>query len=541
MMNIKRILPGLLALICALLMVNGVRLSVLAQSGFTIERVSVASDGAEANSDSSSGVVSGDGRYIAFSSEATNLVATDANGIVTDIFLFDRQTEATTLISVSSDGTQGNSSSGAPSISADGNLIAFSSASNNLVSNDINTKRDIFVHDRNTGETTRVSVTSNGTEANGESRLPMISADGRYVVYISVASNLVGNDTNTDIDIFVHDRNTGQTTRVSVTSNGMEVSGNSQDPTISGDGRYVAFYSYASNLVGGDDNNALDIFVHDRTTGETMRASVASDGTQANSDSFVPKISANGRYVAYYSDATNLISGDTNNYGDVFVHDLQTGATTRVSLTDHGGQPNRQSSPGAISEDGRYIAFHSGATNLSAGDSDIFEDVYVYDQTIGTSMRVSKPISGTQNNETSYATAMSAGGEFIIFSSTASTFVADDTNNTEDIFVAPMSVNPPEVTPDPPDAFPRRTVFTTDTPTLTWNRISWATRYEIQVATTTNFSTSLVYEGATTGTELEHLVTQALDDRLYYWRVRGVGAGGAGNWSAADEFVVNAD
>ena len=161
------------------------------------------------------------------------------------------------------------------------------------------------------GNTTRVSVASDGTQSNNSSYNPSISANGRYVAFESEATNLVRGDTNNFRDIFVHDRQTGQTTRVSVASDGTQANGHSYDPSISADGRYVAFASLANNLVSGDTNDQQDIFVHDRQTGQTTRVSVASDGTQASGHSFNPSISADGRYVAFVSSASNLVGGDT--------------------------------------------------------------------------------------------------------------------------------------------------------------------------------------------------------------------------------------
>jgi Tol biopolymer transport system component len=217
------------------------------------------------------------------------------------------------LVSVASDGTQGNSHSVSPSISADGRYVAFSSLASNLVPGDTNGKQDIFVHDRLTGQTTRVSVASDGTQGNGDSDFASISADGRYVAFSSLASNLVAGDTNGTWDVFVHDRLTGQTTRVSVASDGTQGNEDSIGVEISADGRYVAFTSLASNLVAGDTNGTWDVFVHDRLTGQTTRVSVASDGTEGNGHSLYGlSISADGRYVAFASVASNLVSGDAN-------------------------------------------------------------------------------------------------------------------------------------------------------------------------------------------------------------------------------------
>ena len=181
-------------------------------------------------------------------------------------------------------------------------------------------------------------MASGGSEANGDPRWPSISADGRYVVFESAADNLVPGDTNDHSDVFVHDRQTGETSRVSVASDGTEGNGQSDEPSISADGRYVAFASEASNLVPGDTNHNYDILLHDRQTGETVRVSVASDGTEGNGHSIEPSISSDGQYVAFTSWASNLVPGDTNDAWDVFVHDRETGETVRVSLASEGSQ-----------------------------------------------------------------------------------------------------------------------------------------------------------------------------------------------------------
>lgn len=184
---------------------------------------------------------------------------------------------------------------------------------------------DTFVHDMQTGQTTRVSIASDGTEGNGGAYASSLSADGRYVAFMSDSSNLVSGDTNLAQDIFVHDMQTGQTRLVSVSSDGTQgnVLSSADKPSLSADGRYVAFSSFADNLVSGDTNQTLDVFVHDRQTGQTTRASVASYGRQSHGGaSTFPILSADGRYVAFESLASNLVSRDTNHKRDIFVRDL---------------------------------------------------------------------------------------------------------------------------------------------------------------------------------------------------------------------------
>src|SRR5437762_2422917 len=296
----------------------------------TTERVSVASGGTEANGASLSSALSADGRFVAFDSSATDLVAADTNG-VSDVFVHDRQTGTTERVSVASDGAQGNGSSGLvtfafpPALSADGRFVAFVSAATNLVASDTNGATDVFVHDRQTGTTERVSVASDGGESNDARGEAALSAAGRFVALHSAQTNLVAGDPNGTIDVFVHDRQTGMTERVSVGSDGTQGNNASCYAALSADGRFVAFDSDATDLVAGDSNGATDVFVHDRQTGTTERVSVASGGgTQGNGNSggffAFPARSTDGRFVAIQRDATNLVAGDTNGATDVFEH-----------------------------------------------------------------------------------------------------------------------------------------------------------------------------------------------------------------------------
>jgi Tol biopolymer transport system component len=397
-------------------------------------RVSVASDGSQGNSHSRHPSISVDGRFLAFASEASNLVLDDTNGYA-DIFVHDRQTGQTSRVSVATDGMQANGESWNATISADGRYVAFESRASNLVPAYIYGTWDIFVHDRQTGQTSLVSVASDGTQGDCCSTQPSISANGRYVAFQSLAGNLVSGDTNGTEDIFVHDRQTGQTSLVSVASDGTQGNSDSRRPSISADGRFVAFDSMASNLVAGDINGAWDVFVHDRQTGQTSRVSVASDGTQANGEAWLPSISADGRYVGFNSTASNLVSDDTNSSMDVFVHDRQTGQTSRVSVASDRSQANNYSWAPAVSPDGRFVAFSSGASNLVPGDTNDVGDVFVHDRQTGQTSRVSVASDGTEGNSHSGWPSISADGRTVAFESWASTLVPGDTNNTSDIFV----------------------------------------------------------------------------------------------------------
>ena len=289
---------------------------------------------------------------MAFYSSASNLVDGDANG-VNDVFVRDRQDRTTVRVSLASGGASPNGGSSSPSISADGRFVAFLSDASNLVADDLNRLRDVFVVDRQTGTTTRASVDSAGAEANLDSFTPVLSADGRFVVFTSFAFNLVTDDINEGSDVFVRDLQGQTTTRVSVYEGGYEAEGDSLRPAISADGRIVAFDSDAWNLAWGDTNDDFDVFVHDRETGVTTRVSVDDSGTQADGASLRAALSADGRYVAFYTEASNLVPGDTNGASDVLIYDRQSGAEKRVSVADGGVESNGDSLRPALSADGR--------------------------------------------------------------------------------------------------------------------------------------------------------------------------------------------
>jgi Tol biopolymer transport system component len=404
-----------------------------------ISRVSVDSNGTQGNNGSLDPSISADGRYIAFRSFANNLVSGDTNNTF-DIFVYDTVANTTRIVSVDDNGTQGNDDSSRPSISADGRYVAFVSYASNLVSGDTNYTSDIFVYDTVANTTRIVSVATDGTQGDRDSLTPSISADGRYVAFGSYASTLVSGDTNNVNDTFVYDTVVNTTRIVSVATDGTQGNKDSGTPSISADGRYVAFVSDASNLVSGDTNNTSDIFVYDTVANTTRIVSVATDGTQGNDDSSRPSISADGRYVAFNSYASNLVSGDTNNTFDIFVYDTVANTTRIVSVDDNGTQGNDGSSRPSISADGRYVAFNSNASNLVSGDTNNANDIFVYDTVANTTSRVSVDSNGTLGNSFpydpfSYKPSLSADGRYVAFDSDASNLVSDDTNGDYDIFV----------------------------------------------------------------------------------------------------------
>jgi len=353
-----------------------------------------------------------------------------------DAFVRDMLDGVTSLVSVSSLGAQGDDLSDPQDISADGRYVAFISRATNLVPNDTNGAQDIFVRDIQDGKTTRVSIATGGTEGNDTSNGVRISDDGRYVAFYSWATNLVAGDTNGQPDVFVHDRQTGTTERVSVATGGEQANDQSRGIAISGDGRYVAFRSWATNLVPGDTNGEPDIFVHDRQTGATERVSVATGGGQSNGESSQPALSADGRYVAFDSVADNLVPGDSNDVTDVFVHDRQTGVTERVSVSTNDDEGNDASSEASISADGSQVAFDSWASNLVPGDANGALDVFVRDRSTHVTARISINFNdGGDSNDGSYDADISANGRYVVFTSDATNIVYGDNNGLRDVFI----------------------------------------------------------------------------------------------------------
>jgi Tol biopolymer transport system component len=352
----------------------------------------------------------------------------------------------TTRVSVNSAGASGNpcsgcSSNSAVSISATGRFVAFSDNAPNLVEGDRNFRYDVFVRDRVRGETTRVSVGSAGAEGNNDSAFPSISANGRFVAFLSLASNLVRGDRNHRADVFVRDIKRGETTRVGVSSTGEEANdGSIWLPAISDNGRFVAFFSRSTNLVPNDHNGLADFFVRDRKRGETTRVSVSSTGEEqtpgpgAEELGIVPAISHNGRFVAFFSASTNLVEGDHNGTDDIFVRDRKLGETTRVSVSSTGEEANGSSLfyP-SISANGRFVAFTSYASNLVPGDANGAEDVFVRDRKRGVTTRIRE--SDKHRGVYSGIPSITDNGRFVAFESPAPDLVEGDRNDSIDVFL----------------------------------------------------------------------------------------------------------
>lgn len=439
--------------------------------------VSRSTSGQQANDWSQSSSISADGRHVAFVSWATNLVPglrqaacpsvegsyTSRNVSTTAcplVFVRDRLTGTTRLVSMSSSGDQANDASVAPSISADGRYIAFHSLASNLVGSDTNGVNDVFVHDVVTRLTSRVSVLSSGAEARDDtpfaaygttgSSHPSISSNGRYVAFQSFAHNLVPGDTNGGpegktkvggLDVFIHDRATRETRRVSMSSTGMSSRQGewySYSPDISSDGKYVAFVSGQDVGGTGENVDVYEIYVQALDGGATRRVSVSSSGERGNSNSDLPRLSDDGRFVLFSSRASNFVAGDTNATWELYVRDLVAHTTTRVSLPSAGGR----SQQGSISSDGRYVAYESDAYESDANELDpgetsgrILLQVFLHDRLTNTTILISVSAAGAQANNGAYAPSISADGRSVAFQSVASNLVSGDENGVADIFV----------------------------------------------------------------------------------------------------------
>ncbi len=416
----------------------------------SVDRVSISSTGQVANQRLASGpAVSADGRFVAFASNATNLIPGDTNAAA-DIFVRDRQSGVTERASVNSSGQQGNGGSGGdPAISADGRFVAFGSLATNLVANDTNATDDDFVRDRQLGLTTRVNLGAAGAQAEpgSDSGVDAISDDGRFVSFVSTASNLVPGDSNGASDYFIRDRQAGLTQRLDLTAGGAQANAGSAAGDMSGDGRLAVFITGSSNLVARDRNEAADVFVRDRqaqTTVLVSRAVIASNAAGGDTDFPSAAISGDGHLVVFSSQAPNIIAGDNNHQGDVFVRDLAADTIERI-----GGGPAPANDPysrveshlGGMSANGRFVVFQSWAPDLVPNDTNGNGwDIFVHDRQTGLNEIVSRDPSGAQVSESQegqdyyWSNTISANGRCVAWVTTANV-VPEDSNVASDIYL----------------------------------------------------------------------------------------------------------
>jgi len=451
----RPIAPAALVAVTAMLVAVAAPGASDAATPHRIIRVSVSSTGREANDASFTPAISADGRWVAFSSDASNLVPDDYNHR-RDIFLRDLDAGRITRISVSSRGQQANADSYNPSVSGDGRFVVYDSFASNLVDDDDNGKGDVFLYDRLSATTTLISRGLDGHPAAGQSGFAAITADGNTVAFESTAPNIVAGPPGPGTQIYTWDRRTGAFELITRSWTGGAAGASSGAPSVSADGRYIAFASASDTLVPGDYNQADDVFVRDRKLGMTQRVSVNSAGGEANGKSAAPSISADGRLVAFESTATNLLGTDPlpqnlprlpqgptgpgrgsgrTFVGDVFVHDLTSGQTRRVNVASEGTEANAESYGAAISGDGRWVAFVSLASNLVPGKSNGAREVFVHDLQTGTTERVCVGLGGLACNKLSITPSLDRNGDRIAFASEATNVVAGDHNLDADIFV----------------------------------------------------------------------------------------------------------
>ncbi|MFN8624830.1 MAG: EB domain-containing protein [Candidatus Binatia bacterium] len=400
-----------------------------------VDLVSININGVSGNLPSGGAALNADGSVVAFYSDANNLVSGDTNQ-VRDIFVRDRNAQHTERVSVSSAGEQANGTShsngGAPGISDDGMIVTFYSNASNLVTGDGNGAADVFVRDRGAGTTALVSANPSGTSGNGASRFPSVSADGHFVAFQSAASDLILGDTNNRTDIFVRDLQTGVTERLC----NVEPNADSTAPSISADGNYVAFVSSATNLVLSDTKGRRNVYVCNRTASSIELVSVNAAGEPGNADSIVPMINGDGSIVAFKSNANNLVSGDGNGNVDVFVRDRNAGTTERISISVTGTDSNGESYAPVVSRDGRFVVFGSEATNLVSHDTNAAADLFVRDRENRFTMLADLLANGFQPSAglPDAPAAISADVKTIAFASFVSQYVPNDLNEQADVF-----------------------------------------------------------------------------------------------------------
>lgn len=417
------------------LVLIAVLIAPIAARADVTERVSVLPGGIQAAGDSTDVAISADARFVGFSSLAANLAPNDS-GTAEDVFRFDRVLGTLTRVSSTLLNFPGNGTSRSPAISADGQVVAFESGASNLC--DVNSVgSSILVFGVLVKGHLNASVSTAGTPGNDSSFAPALSADGRFVAFASHASNLVANDTNGKSDVFLRDLANGTTVRVSSGSGGAAGTGDSFEPALSADGRFVAFASNAGNFAIGDTNGTTDVFLLDRASSTLILASrAAAAGNFANGASRRPAISADGRFVAFESDASNLVAGDSNGNTDVFVFDREFLTVERSSVGPAGKQFLGISERPALSADGRFVAFES--TEITAtpiANPNAVRQIVRRDRASGAAVAISADTDGLAGNLVSRAPALDATGEHVAFVSDAAGLVAADTNGDRDAFV----------------------------------------------------------------------------------------------------------
>lgn len=395
---------------------------------------SLAAGGVQGEGHSYNSTISPTGRYVVFQSSCSNFDPADPLAGSTNIYLRDLKKDTTRLVSANSAGVLSDGYDAFPAVSKNGRIVVWESDASNLVEGDTNAKFDIFVRDMKTGVTTRVSVATNGTEGNDHSFNPSVSHNGRWIAFDSGATNLVEGDSNARQDCFVHDRKTGVTTLISLDEQGQQGFFNTLAPELSGNGRYAVMASECK-LVAGDGGNSFDIYVRDLKTGALSWVSQNTSGSEGSAGCGSASISSNGRFVAFDSSANDLIEEDGNGFADIFVRDLKKGTTRRVSLGPAGVEADGHCINTHIAGNGKAVVFESFATTLVADDDNGLRDVFVAGLKPGTTTLASVSTGGIQSDADSADTSITTNGRFVSFYSTSELLVAGDANGATDVFI----------------------------------------------------------------------------------------------------------
>lgn len=340
----------------------------------------------------------------------------------------------TQRLSIGIEESNGDSFATPTAVSANGRWTVFTSDAFNLVANDLNTTFDVFLKDNWLGEIRRLSVNADGIEGNASSSMASISADGRYIAFSSHASNLAPTDPDKNADIFLVDRLTNTLSHVTQTIDGTPSNGDDFNPVLSADGRYLAFQSSSSNLITGDNNTAVDIFSYDRTTQTIQRISVGNGGEEANGNSTYPSISADGQQISFASLANNLVANDANNASDIFLHNRQTQQTQLISQAINGLPANQGSFRPAISGNGQLVVFESLADDLVTADANGMMDIFLRDVNQTQTQRLTFNANGEESNRPAFFPNISANGQVVTFESNASNLLPNKTNGGLNIF-----------------------------------------------------------------------------------------------------------
>jgi Tol biopolymer transport system component len=420
-MRLLRLLPPLLVAFVVLIPASS--------EGAPQNNILVSQDSLDTNFADASGAysyapsVSSDGNYVAFQSLTADRRDGDRN-TVEDVFRRDVAQSATVLVSLSNDGRQGNNRSYAPDMTADGATVVFESLASNLVPGDNNNTSDIFLRDLTAQTTTRISIASDGGDSNGASFRPAISSDGAFIAFCSRATNLVPGGGTQAASAFLFERATGKITRIPIDAPAGPTSG-CQRVAIDSNGGVVAVASLSGEL--------SNVYTYDRASGTAAQLIPTADGSSGISGL---AISGDGQAVAFDSTATNLVLQDTNRSRDVFVETLGDRKTTRVSVRSDGSQLPADSgmSGVAISGDGRFVVFGSVANEVVPGDSNGREDVFRHELASGQTTIVSVTPDGQPANDSSYAPDINADGSAVAFASLATNIIAGDANRQQDVF-----------------------------------------------------------------------------------------------------------